>query len=397
MNPHAVALASTVRRHAQLSLMVACLVAAPTSAQAAVSRQAVVENYAAIVFATYEDTAQIAKLLQRSVHAFVARPTSEALQATKKAWIDARERYDQTEAFRFYGGPIDDADGPEPRLNSWPVDESYIDSVDGNPGSGIINDPRVEISKRHLSAMNERGGQENIATGWHAIEFLLWGQDFNDDGPGERSFEDFVDGKGRNAERRRKYLETVMDLLIDDLDYLVAAWHPGRQNYRAAFVGDPDESLRRMVVGIGSLASSEMAGERMEVPLATQDQEDEQSCFSDNTHRDLFLDQQGIENIWRGRYVRLDGTVTEGPSLRDLVAEADPRQAEKTTADVAAALKAIGEIRAPFDQEIRGGASAPGRQRVQAAIDGVKTQTADFVASARALAITRLTIVSTKR
>src|SRR6185312_2235317 len=119
-----------------------------------------------------------------------------------------------------------------------------------------------------ISAMNERGGQENIATGWHAVEFLLWGQDFNDQGPGERSFEDFVDGKGRNAERRRKYLETVTDLLVDDLDYLVAAWRPDRQNYRVAFVRDPDESVRRMFVGIGSLASSEMAGERMEVPLA---------------------------------------------------------------------------------------------------------------------------------
>ena len=49
--------------------------------------------------------------------------------------------YSPTEVFRFYGGPIDDDNGPEGLLNAWPLDEVFIDYVLGNPDAGIINDP----------------------------------------------------------------------------------------------------------------------------------------------------------------------------------------------------------------------------------------------------------------
>jgi len=362
-----------------------------------VSRDAVVAHYAAIVAATYDDALASARGMQRSVHSFVAKQDASRLDAARKSWLAAREWYGQTEAFRFYGGPIDGADGPEPRINSWPVDESYIDRVRGNPASGLINNQKVAITKEELTARNARGGQENIATGWHAIEFLLWGQDFNDDGPGDRSYEDFVDGKSVNAKRRREYLRVVTDLLIDDLAYVAAAWRNAGNNYRAHFVKEPDEALRRIFVGIGSLSRGEMAGERLEVALATQDQEDEQSCFSDNTHRDIAADELGIENVWLGRYRHLDGTLLQGPSLRDLVMSANPQQAQQTTAHIADAVRAIAAIQPPFDREIRGDATAPGRLRIQAAIDALKKQAIDFVSSASALGITRLTIVAPKQ
>jgi putative iron-regulated protein len=361
------------------------------------SGDAVVQHYAAIVYASYEDNLASAKEMQRVINAFVARPDKASLDAAKASWLAAREWYGQTEAFRFYGGPIDGVDGPEPRINSWPVDESYIDAVREKPGSGIVNHPKVPITKRQLASLNGRSGEENIATGWHAIEFLLWGQDFNDDGPGDRSFEDYVDGKAPNAKRRREYLKVVTALLIDDLVTVTNAWRPGSNNYRSAFVAHPDEALRRMLVGLGSLSRGEMAGERLEVPLATQDQEDEQSCFSDNTHRDIAADALGIENVWLGRYRRADGTLLQGPSLQDLVMAADPAQAQRTTTDVAATLNAVNTIQPPFDQEIRGDNTAPGRLRVQAAIDALKRQSADVVASAVALGITKLTIVKPKQ
>jgi putative iron-regulated protein len=276
------------------------------------------------------------------------------------------------------------------------VDESYIDSVRGNPGSGIINNPTIPITKQQLAALNTRG-EQNIATGWHAVEFLLWGQDFNDHGPGNRSFEDFVDGKAPNAARRRDYLKVVTDLLIDDLTLMITAWRPGKENYRSRFVAHPDEALRQMLVGIGSLSRGEMAGERLEVPLATQDQEDEQSCFSDNTHRDIVNDAIGIENVWLGRYRRMDGTLLQGPSLNELVAASNPQQARQTTADVAASVAQAKAIHPPFDQEIRGDSTAPGRLRVQAVADALKQQSMAFVASAGALGITKLTIVRPKQ
>ena len=89
------------------------------------------------------------------------------------------------------------------------MDESFVDSVQGKASAGLVNNRKFVINKKNLSAQNERGGEENIATGWHAIEFFLWGQDVSDTGPGERSFEDFVDGRAPNADRRRQYLNVV--------------------------------------------------------------------------------------------------------------------------------------------------------------------------------------------
>src|SRR5690606_21337958 len=163
---------------------------------------------------------------------------------------------------------------------------------------------------------------------------------------------DFVDGKAPNADRRRQYLTVVTELLIDDLAFLVKAWAPDvRNNYRARFAKGGRESVRRIFVGLGSLSRGELAGERLEVALASQDQEDEHSCFSDNTHRDAVTNALGIENVWLGRYKRADGSVLQGPSLRDLVAARDAALAERTTRQIAASVQATEGIRAPFDRE----------------------------------------------
>jgi len=268
-------------------------------------------------------------------------------------------------------------------------------AVGGDPvAAGIVNNLKIKINSKQLAALNTRGGEENIATGWHAIEFLLWGQDFNDKGPGDRAFTDYVDGKAANVARRREYLKVVTAMLVDDLGTVTKAWQPKQKNFRARFVANPSEGLRRMFVGIGSLSRGEMAGERLEVPLASQDQEDEQSCFSDNTHRDLVNNAIGIENVWLGRYHRADGTTLKGPSLDALVAAKDAALAKQTTANVAATVAAAKALHPPFDQEIRGDAKAPGRLRVQALIEALKTQTKDFVASAAAVGVTKLTMAN---
>ncbi|WCM87061.1 imelysin family protein [Acidovorax sp. NCPPB 3576] len=355
---------------------------------------AVAAHYAALVHANYEDTLNAAKTMQAAIKAFTAKPSVETLAEARKTWLAAREFYGQTEAFRFYGGPIDDDKGPEGQINAWPMDESYVDSVEGKPDAGLVNNRKFAITKKNLAAQNERGGEENIATGWHAIEFFLWGQDLSETGPGDRNFEDFVDGKGKNADRRRQYLTVVTDLLIDDLTFLVKAWDPkAKNNYRAKFAKGGQESVRKMLVGLGSLSRGELAGERLEVALNSQDQEDEHSCFSDNTHRDAVTNAQGIQNVWLGQYRRADGSQVQGPSLRDLVAAKDAALAEKTTQQIAASVKAAEAIQAPFDREIIGEKDAPGRQRIQKTIDSLSAQSKDLVAAANAIGITRLTLV----
>lgn len=374
-----------------LPLAAVLLAAQPPAGAQAVSADAVARHYASGVQAAYDDALAASLDLQKAVQAFAAAPSPAGLKAAREAWLAAREWYGPTEAFRFYAGPIDDDKGPEGRINAWPLDESYIDYVKGKAAGGIIANRKQPITKAALAKLNEKGGEENIATGWHAIEFLLWGQDFNDNGPGDRSFEDYVDGKSPHADRRRQYLLAVTELLVDDLRSLAGAWAPGAPNYRARFETEGLEAIRKMVVGIGSLSRGELAGERLEVAMNTQDQEDEHSCFSDNTHRDVVLNATGIQNVWLGRYARRDGSVLQGPSLQDLVAAADGQVADRTTRDIAATVAAAQAIQPPFDREIVGGKDAAGRKRVQAVIDGLIQQSKDLPQAAAAVGVTRLT------
>lgn len=366
--------------------------ATPAAAAAsAVDAKAVAGHYAALVHASYSDTLAAAKDMQAAIAAFVAAPSAEGLDEARKAWLEGREFYGQTEAFRFYSGPIDDAKGPEGQINAWPLDEAYVDYVSGKPKAGLVNTPKFKITKAALAKANERGGEENISAGWHAVEFLLWGQDQSETGPGNRSFEDYVKGKGENAERRAQYLTVATELLVDDLSAMAAAWAPGAKNYRAKFEKGGQESVRKIIVGLGSLSRGELAGERMEVALNSQDQEDEHSCFSDNTHRDVVNNAKGIQNVWLGQFTRRDGSKLEGPGVRDLVAAKNPALAEKTTAQIASSVQGAEAIPAPFDRAIAKGAA--GRPAIEKTIASLVAQSKLLVESASAVGIARLTLV----
>ena len=376
---------TTLSAHAQTATPAAALAAS------AVDHKAVAQQYAALVHATYADTLTSAKDMQAAIAAFVAAPSAEGLDKARKAWLGAREFYGQTEAFRFYGGPIDDDKGPEGQINAWPLDEAYVDYVQGKPKAGIVNNTKFKITKAALIKANERGGEENISAGWHAVEFLLWGQDLSETGPGNRPFEDYVKGKGENAERRAQYLTVATELLVEDLAGMVKAWEPNAKNYRAKFEKGGKESVRKIIVGLGSLSRGELSGERMEVALNSQDQEDEHSCFSDNTHRDVVNNAKGIQNVWLGQFERLDGSTLQGPGVRDLVAAKNPALAEKTTAQLAASVAGAEAIPAPFDRAIAKGSA--GRPAIEKTVASLVAQSKLLVESASAVGIAKLTLV----
>lgn len=359
-----------------------------------ITPQAVGQSYSHVAFANYSDTLSAAKELQQAVNSFTDQPSEAGLRRARAAWLGARELYGQTEVFRFYGGPIDGDNGLEGQLNAWPMDESYVDYVTGNLKAGLISDSTILLDSNTLLALNERGGEENISTGWHAIEFMLWGQDANAAGvgAGDRSHTDFVDGAANNADRRRAYLTVITDLLVSDLSTITDAWEPAQDNYRKTFEANGLEAVRKMIVGMGSLSRGELAGERMEVPLHSQDQEDEHSCFSDNTHRDIVTNAQGILNVWTGTYTRRDGSTLRGASLRDLVAVQDSNTAQDVDNAIRYSVANAEAIQAPFDKEIIGNDQAPGRQRVQATIDSLVQQSKIIVSAATALGITNLTM-----
>lgn len=369
-------------------------VAAASASASQLKAQDVVQHYSTLVYANYSDTITGAKQMQKAIHAFLAKPSQATQDVARQAWLDAREFYGQTEAFRFYDGPIDNENGPEGQINAWPMDESYVDYVVGDDNAGLINNRKVAITKKRLADLNEHDGEENISTGWHAIEFMLWGQDLSDTGPGARPFTDFIDGKKPNADRRRAYLKVVTELLIDDLQSVADQWKPGmKKNFRAEFSKGGEESLRKIFVGLGSLSRGELAGERLEVAMASRDQEDEHSCFSDNTHRDAVTNAQGIQNVWLGSYKRLDGSELKGPGLRDWVAAHDAVAAEKTSLQIAKSVASAQAIPAPFDQAIQGARDSAARAKIQATIDSLTQQSKDLVDAAKAVGIEQLNLV----
>lgn len=355
----------------------------------------VIENYADIVLASYEDSLSAARTMKLAIDAFVSSPSTANLDVAKDAWLAARVPYGQTEGYRFASGPIDDEDGPEGQLNAWPLDESHIDYVESPTSeesqTNLITNTTLlpSITKEALAGLNEHDDNEaNVATGWHAIEFLLWGQDLSDGaGAGERSFTDY--STDTNASRRGEYLTTVTELLIDDLQSLVDEWaEDSESNYRATFLAlDEDVALTNIFKGVATMSKSELATERMDVALTLRSKEDEHSCFSDNTHSDIIQNAQSINNILMGDYVGYRGTTIQGPGLYDLIGQsnADLANSLRTISD--SSMTYVNAIQAPFDQEILA-SNAAGNARIEAAITALQTQGDLLVTSGAALGLT---------
>jgi putative iron-regulated protein len=329
-------------------------------------RTNVVKGHAAHVEREYRATLEAAESMRAAIRAFCAAPSEAGLARARETWIAARDRYGRTEVFRFGNGPIDTRDGGvETYLNAWPLDESFLESDTG----GLVKDMRTypSLGRAILRLHNQRGGETHVSTGWHAIEFMLWGPDRSETGPGARPWTDFADGNAEFAERRREYLLEITDLLCEDLASLVAAWASTSgetPNFRARFVADPDRALKAMLTGTALLAGFEMAGERLAVAYETRDQEEEHSCFSDTTDRDFRANVRGIAAVLRG-----DGA----PGLIDVVRRADEARATALTKALEDAVAAVDRIPAPFDRAIRAADDTAERRALKAAIEALET------------------------
>jgi len=338
------------------TLIVGATLSFSLPAMSAVSQsvqRATLNTYATIATANYQDALEGAKALKVAIDTFAKNPTAETLQAAKNAWLASRESYGTTEIFRLSNGPIDAEDGwvaeayggLEGQINAWPLDENLIDyTEDANyqRTSGNIIDTKgvftpggedaepvnvAKITPEVLTELNENGGDANVASGYHAIEFLLWGQDqdYNNmiedkitHGPmtaGQRPLSDFTTDKLK--QRRLDYLRAATDKLVYDLAKVSSAWNTkviGNNGlYRAALLdqltgAEKDKniatatSLKQIFSAMGVFSKSELANERIAVAVLTPSEEDEHSCFSDNTHRDIDLNYQGIKNVLMGEY-----------------------------------------------------------------------------------------------
>jgi len=344
-------------------------------------------TYADIAFASYDDALIAAEDLNDALIALADNPSQSTLDDAKQAWLESREAYGESEIFRFVDGPIDNpSDGPEGLINAWPMDEAYVDYVDGViPAGGIINNlityPTITIPV--IIGANEFGGETNISAGYHAIEFLLWGQDLSTTGAGNRPYTDYVSTvAGSTQERRGTYLKHLGTILVEALQQVRDAWNPsGVANYRSTFLAlDNNTALRKMFNSLRVLSGEELSGERMLVAYTNEDQEDEHSCFSDNTHRDIALNAQGIKNLYTGTYLRKDGVTTvTGFSMEDLTALVAPAKNTEVLTRLNTTTALISAMHVPFDRAIVEPAYRPG---VFSAIESLQTEATLFTSIA---------------
>lgn len=347
---------------------------------------AVVKQYAAMMRANAVDVVDRMTTLQAAVDAFVAAPSPDGLAAAQQAYLDVRPYYGEFEVSRFYNGPIDAVQG---RVNEWPIDENFIDYTAGNATGGIINDPQhfPQLTPQVLASSDERGGIENLSTGFHALEFLLWGQRLDQtDGPGQRPYTDYVDGgTATNQDRRRTYLKSATDLLLDDLSGVAAQWVAGDPSSYAAMMlaGKPHDQLQLILRGYSNMAVSELYFERMNDPFLTQNRKDEESCFSESTSIDITSNALGVENAYLGRYHALIG-----PSVSELVRAKDAALDATMRQQLAAARAAIEAIPPPFDHAVLAPVGSDAHDKVQAALDALKPMADTIRQVAKTLGVT---------
>ncbi|ELA09163.1 hypothetical protein MOMA_02110 [Moraxella macacae 0408225] len=306
------------------------------------------QNYSNLAQKSYAASLADAKALQIAINQFAKNPTAKTLENAKQAWLKSRESYGMTEIFRLSQGPIDAEEGwveetygnLEGQINAWPLDEHMIDytiDADGKRTAGNIIDGTglftpagddakavdiTHITPDVLTELNENGGEANVTTGYHAIEFLLWGQDQDYNNfvadtvthgamtAGQRPLSDFTTDK--YAKRRLQYLTATAQKLVDDLATVTSAWQKNGLYYQALnrqLTGkhadkniEQEAALKDIFAGMGVFLKSELANERIAVAVLTPSEEDEHSCFSDNTHRDIMQNFEGFKNIVYGSY-----------------------------------------------------------------------------------------------
>lgn len=369
----------------------------------AIEKADVLDTYADIAAAKYEDSLITAQRLQTAVNTLVAGPSAENLTAARQAWLQARVPYQQTEVYRFGNAIVDDWEG---KVNAWPLDEGLIDYVDASYGGpsdenafaalNIVASPMFTLSGTEIDAtqitpallsdtLHEADGVEaNVATGYHAIEFLLWGQDLNGHGSGAgmRPWTDYAMGDdctNANCDRRGEYLTAATDLLVSDLEWMTAQWSDAGAA-RAEVMGNEDTGLAAMLTGMGSLSYGEVAGERMRLGLMLNDPEEEHSCFADNTHNDHFYDGMGVQNVYLGEYIRIDGTSVSGASLSDMALATDADLDAEMRGKLSMAIMALGRIKTAaeagfaYDQMLERG-NAGGEALVMGGVNGLIDQT----------------------
>ncbi|AOP35252.1 peptidase M75 [Leptospira tipperaryensis] len=296
----------------------------------------VIDRYLQLGYESYDQSYKDAVTLQTAVTAFAAAATPSAADHTnlKNLYVIARASYLVTEAFRFSSGPIDNSDAVgcgaaadgsgssecEGLLNAWPLDESAIDNYIAGAGATTYTAILAVNGNATATGATEGNDEKVVTVGWHAVEYLLWGQDLSNAGvnqiSGQRPVSDFANATAGGA-RRKAYLKAITDAMVVQLKLIRDQFSDGT-TYSNLMKSNPSAGLTNIFQGLGKFIAGEWGGQRLTGTFDGQ-QEEEHSCFSDTTKADFYYDAQGVLNVWFGSFQIKKGVVTStGPGLSSL-------------------------------------------------------------------------------
>lgn len=142
--------------------------------------------------------------LVAATRSFLDQPTPENRELVQVAWNKAHNAY---LALHF----VTNNQAIQNRIDAWPVQPGFVDSLPAYPDSGIVNDVTLDITAESVRFQHQITDESEVALGFHILEYYAFA----------RPLADFHDSAG-NGSRRTAFVRVVMQQLASDMQALVA-------------------------------------------------------------------------------------------------------------------------------------------------------------------------------
>jgi putative iron-regulated protein len=264
-----------------------------------------------IAYTYLSDASQSVQTLDSQLASFMYHPNPMSQAEIQQSWRLAYNSFLRSLIFSYL--PIQDPpDWQSQRigyshllaqLDSWPIEGGYIDYIQGYPFSGIVNDLTLDIDEDSIRSQHGFTDPSNASLGYHALEFMLWGNDgkrsardffpqentapipINDDvvttqfldDSSKESLEGSAHGniliqteapeiKLQNHNRRRQYTQLLIELLQKDLHRIQRRWEPSSGYYAQLLQqSDSKKTLRSAFIAAQGLISKEILHKRFQL------------------------------------------------------------------------------------------------------------------------------------
>lgn len=302
---------------------------------------------------------------------FTQIPTFLKFNDFKGKWITARHHFQILQLYkRMQGGIANPMDYVEGEVETPLMDPSYIDYVTGDP-VGIITDPTnyPNIQGTTVAAWHETAGS-NKTLGFQVVEFLLWGEDTNPNGPGARTSVDYDVGDPI-GDRRRAFLSFAMfflDLEVNKNFYTA--------NFEEAVLRADNESFLTFVLnGVIMYIEDDVVARALNKTFISQDPNDELNVFSDNSLNEIGKMLEALDLVLIGRdYFSEHNNMF----LLDFIRFIAPETAASIETSLTAAHETIASINGSFDNAINNPSERPKIQQAMGHLNSVASDLRSF-------------------